>query len=128
MFLLAGCGGLQKGELELSEGVLGLLSLRDLAIGRLPAASHYGISGTITGDPNSSDANNPATGLVFAGPMSPYDIFTSVVAEVGPNGAYTIPHLPAKTYFPFYVTDSNHDHLYAAFGRCGRAARAADHA
>jgi hypothetical protein len=71
-----------------------------------------GFSGTITGDPNSADANNPQGGLVFAGPLSAYDIFTSVVTQVGQGGAYTIPHLPAKTYFPFYIMDSNHDRLY----------------
>jgi len=71
-----------------------------------------GFSGTITGDPNSADANNPRGGLVFAGPLSANDIFTSVVTEVGPGGAYTVPHLRTKSYFPFYIMDSNHDHLY----------------
>lgn len=71
-----------------------------------------GFSGTITGDPNSPEASNPQGGLVFAGPLSANDIFTSVVGEVGPGGTYTIPHLRPKSYFPFYIMDSNHDHLY----------------
>ncbi len=71
-----------------------------------------GLAGTIQGDINSVEASNPAGGLVFAGPMSPFDLFTSVVATVAANGSYTIPRLPAQSYFPFYVVDSNGDHLY----------------
>jgi hypothetical protein len=69
-------------------------------------------SGTITGDADSPAASDPAGALVFAGPTSPYDLFTSVVAMVGPNRAYEFQHLPGATYFPFCVKDSNHDGLF----------------
>ncbi len=96
--------------------------MRDLAgnAGRLftltfstgAALESGGFAGTITGDPNSSVASNPGGGLVFAGPLSPYDLYTSVVTTVADNGTYTLPRLPAQPYYPFYVMDSNGDGLY----------------
>jgi Bacterial Ig-like domain len=69
-------------------------------------------SGTIIGDPNSTSASDPADGLVFAGPTSPQDLYTSIVTAVRPAGVYEFTHLARATYFPFCVIDSNHDKTY----------------
>ena len=69
-------------------------------------------SGAIAGDAASSAAINPAGALVFAGPKSASDLYTSVVTTVGPSGAYEFKNLPQATYFPFCVMDSNHDGLF----------------
>ncbi|HET6347730.1 MAG TPA: Ig-like domain-containing protein [Candidatus Krumholzibacteria bacterium] len=77
-----------------------------------PALQKGSFTGKITGDPHSARAADPAGGLVFAGPTSPYDTYTSVVSVVNPDGTYQIPHLGNGTYFPFYIMDSNADQLY----------------
>jgi len=101
---------IRPAEMRDPNGNTGKLSTLIFSTGSALATG--GLSGSITGDANSAEANNPAGGLVFAGPLSPNDIFTSVVTEVAPGGAYTMPHVRAKSYFPFYIMDSNNDHLY----------------
>lgn len=93
----AGNAGVQLFTLTFSTG-------QDLATGSL--------LGKITGDPNSARAADPTGGLVFAGVQSAYDLYTSVVGMVGATNSYEIPRLAEGEYFPFYVMDSNGDHLF----------------
>ena len=77
-----------------------------------PSLGWTRLAWTIVGDPASSAATSPAGALVFAGPTSPGDLYTSVVTTVGSSGAYEFKNLPLATYFPFCVMDSNHDGLF----------------
>jgi hypothetical protein len=69
-------------------------------------------SGSIGGDPASTSAKNASGALVFAGPTSPYDLYTSVAGTVGVAGAFELTHVAPGTYYPFCVLDSNHDGIY----------------
>jgi Bacterial Ig-like domain len=50
-------------------------------------------SGSIGGDPASTSAKNASGALVFAGPTSPYDLYTSVAGTVGIAGAFELTHV-----------------------------------
>ncbi|MDH3215511.1 MAG: Ig-like domain-containing protein [Candidatus Krumholzibacteria bacterium] len=69
-------------------------------------------SGTISGDPNSSQASDPAGALVVAAksdPLADDDFAIGGTGVVGINGAYSVMNLADGTYFPVSAMDSNGD-------------------
>jgi len=71
-------------------------------------------SGTISGDPTSTGASNPAGALVIAALFNPFgpggegiDFASSAVVEN--NGSYSVQNLPDGMYFPVSAMDSNGD-------------------
>ena len=77
-----------------------------------PALEAGSISGTISGDPNSSSASSPtgafvaaATAFPFSG--QPFNVFGA--ASVASNGAYTNQHLRDGTYFPLAIKNTVKD-------------------
>ncbi|UCG50817.1 MAG: Ig-like domain-containing protein [Candidatus Latescibacterota bacterium] len=76
-----------------------------LAIGR--------ISGTVTGDPYSTQADDPTGAIVLAPTTTPFDngeyIEIYGAAFVETDDTYMIEHLPDNWYFPFAIMDSNGD-------------------
>jgi hypothetical protein len=69
------------------------------------------ISGNVTGAA-AGPAQNPSGATVLLASADPFgdSDFTVVAAgTVKSNGTYTIAHLPAGTYFPFVIIDSNKD-------------------
>ena len=69
-------------------------------------------TGAITGDTGSSRASDPTGGIVFAGVSSPNELYTSVVGFVGDTDGYEVKRLRNGTYYPFYVKDSDGNHIY----------------
>lgn len=87
------------------------------------------ISGNISGDSQSAEANDPTGAVVVATTNSPFsrtddDVKIYGVGLVAANDSYTISRLPDAWYFPFCFMDSNADGILEpdrgdAFGAFG---------
>jgi len=70
-----------------------------------------GFAGTLTGDPNSPTASNPAGTMVLAATGFPSDPDWAIAGAgfCTPAGTYSVNRMPDGTYFPIGFMDSNGD-------------------
>ena len=127
-FLMLPEGSIQdlSGNLNTENYTVGFTTGSSLESGR--------IEGTLSGDLYSAGAGDPTGAAVIATTSELFgdgelDIFG--IAFAGGNDAYSVPHLPDTTYYPFAILDSNNDGILDpetgdAFGAYGLDIRAMD--